>query len=56
MAGMTHVLDIGTDLDDLIAIVGDLTPDPQESTISIDDATSRPPLVSPKVTRSAWYQ
>jgi hypothetical protein len=55
---MTHVLDIGTDLDDLLASIGDLTVDPttDSDTVAVDDA-ERPPLVRPGagLTTPAWY-
>ena len=55
---MTHVLDIGTDLDDLLASIGDLTLDPTSETVTADDAAERPPLVRPGagLTTPAWYQ
>lgn len=55
---MTHVLDIGTDLDDLLATIGDLTADADPGTVTVDDAAERPPLVRPMagLTTSVWYQ
>lgn len=58
---MTHVLDIGTDLDDLLASIGDLTvdtsTDTETGTATDDDAAERPPLVRPGagLTTPAWY-
>lgn len=58
---MTHVLDIGTDLDDLLASIGDLTLDPTgdtgTGTVTDDGAAERPPLVRPGagLTTPAWY-
>lgn len=56
---MTHVLDIGTDLDDLLASIGDLTLDTEtDDTVTAADAAERPPLVRPGagLTTPAWYQ
>ena len=52
---MTHVLDIGTDLDDLLASIGDLAAAPE--VVGQDDAEERPPLVRPGagLTTPAWY-
>lgn len=54
---MTHVLDIGTDLDDLLASIGDLTLDTASDAATADDAEERPPLVRPGagLTTPAWY-
>lgn len=51
---MTHLLDIGTDLEDLLAALGDLTADAAHDAVpaATDD---RPSLISPKLVRSAWY-
>lgn len=51
---MTHTLDIGTDLDDLLATLGALTADAAEHAepAATED---RPALVSPKLIRAAWY-
>ena len=57
---MTHVLDIGTDLDDLLATIGDLTldTDTDTDTDTVTDAAERPPLVRPGagLTTPAWYR
>jgi len=50
---MTHTLDIGTDLDDLLAAIGDLTLDGDETA---EPAVERPALISPRMFPAAWYQ
>jgi hypothetical protein len=58
---MTHVLDIGTDLDDLLAAIGDLgltlDADTAAGTPTAADVAARPPLVRPGagLTTPAWY-
>ena len=58
---MTHVMDIGTDLDDLLGrLAGDLTDDrAQRATAHIDEETTddRGPLVRPLagLTSPVWY-
>ena len=58
---MAHVLDIGTDLDDLLASIGDLTLDTDTDTDTeaetAADAAELPPLVRPGagLTTPAWY-
>ena len=60
---MAHVLDIGTDLDDLLASIGDLALDPGRDTPAETDAGTAadiaelPPLVRPGagLTTPAWY-
>ena len=55
---MTHVLDIGTDLDDLLATIGDPTTDTDLGPVVVADAAERPPLVRPMagLTTPVWYQ
>jgi hypothetical protein len=50
---MTHTLDIGTDLDDLLASIGDLTIDSADAT---EPAVERPALISTRMFPAAWYQ
>ena len=50
---MTHTLDIGTDLDDLLASIGDLTIDSADTT---EPAVERPALISTRMFPGAWYQ
>jgi len=50
---MTHTLDIGTDLDDLLASVGDLTVGADDVT---EPAVELPALVSSRMFLAAWYQ
>jgi len=50
---MTHTLDIGTDLDDLLASIGDLTIDTDDTA---EDAGERPALISSRMFLAAWYQ
>jgi hypothetical protein len=56
---MAHVLDIGTDLDDLLASIGDLTLDTDTDTPAETAAGTAelPPLVRPGagLTTPAWY-
>ena len=61
---MAHVLDIGTDLDDLLSSIGDLALDPGSDTPAETDAGTAadiaelPPLVRPGagLTAPAWYR
>jgi hypothetical protein len=54
---MTHTLDIGTDLDDLLATIGDLTLDIDTDPHTADAVPDvGPSLLSPKVIRGAWYR
>jgi len=53
---MTHLLDIGTDLDDLLASIGDLTADTDDTTPTSAVAEEQPALVSSRMVRAAWYQ
>ena len=61
---MTHTLDIGTDLDDLLATIGEPTIDTHDDTHDDTDhaATAVTPtdesasFLSPKVIRGAWYR
>jgi hypothetical protein len=48
---MTHTLDIGTDLDDLLASIGDLMTDSDDA----PGTDERPALVSPRMFPAAWY-
>jgi hypothetical protein len=53
---MTHTLDIGTDLDDLLATIGELTlgsDDTATPETTVDEGTA---LISPKVMRGVWYR
>jgi hypothetical protein len=50
---MTHTLDIGTDLDDLLASIGDLTIDSDATT---ETAVEGPALISTRMFPAAWYQ
>ena len=50
---MTHTLDIGTDLDDLLASLSDLTAGLDAGQAVADD---RPALISPRLIRAAWYR
>jgi hypothetical protein len=50
---MTHTLDIGTDLDDLLASIGDLTAVADDVQAETQE---RPALVSSRMFRAAWYQ
>jgi hypothetical protein len=50
---MTHTLDIGTDLDDLLASIGDLTIDTDDA---VEPVAERPALVSSRMFLAAWYQ
>ena len=58
---MAHVLDIGTDLDDLLASIGDLTLDTETpagtAADAAADAAELAPLVRPGagLTTPAWY-
>jgi hypothetical protein len=57
MGLMAHTLDIGTDLDDLLATIGDLTLDTDtavDTTVAVPH--EGPSLLSPKVIRGAWYR
>ena len=53
---MTHMLDIGTDLDDLLASIGELTVDTDDTATSSAVAEAQPALVSSRMVRAAWYQ
>jgi len=53
---MTHTLDIGTDLDDLLGSIGDLTADSDDAPGTAAGADGRPALVSPRMFPAAWYQ
>jgi len=52
---MTHTLDIGTDLDDLLATIGELGLEPDDTATAVTPADERPSLISPKVICGAWY-
>ncbi len=54
---MTHTLDIGTDLDDLLATIGDLTTASGDTAdATVEPAHEDDSLVHPKVIRGAWYR
>jgi len=53
---MTHTLDIGTDLDDLLASIGDLTAGSDDASGTVAGTDERPALVSPRMFPAAWYQ
>jgi len=53
---MTHTLDIGTDLDDLLASIGDLMTDSDDAPSTAAGTDECPALVSPRMFPAAWYQ